>query len=82
VPASTERARRPTVVVDVVQGTLLDSALLTQLVRFGTELRLAGGELVVVCGDPELRRLLRTTRLDSAFVVRGPHADAHPLAAS
>ena len=65
-PASTERARRPTVVVDVVQGTLLDSALLTQLVRFGTE----------------LRRLLRTTRLDSAFVVRGPHADAHPLTAS
>jgi anti-anti-sigma factor len=64
------------IVVDVRESTLFDAAILSLLVRLGKQLRAAGGDLVVVCRDATLRRLLGITLLDAAFGVQPTRAAA------
>jgi anti-anti-sigma regulatory factor len=62
--------------VDVGTAVLLDAALLTFLVRLGDRLRAGGRDLVVVCREPALRRLLEHTVANASFQVARSCSDA------
>jgi anti-sigma B factor antagonist len=56
-------------VVDLAQTTSIDSTALGVLVAAMKRLRLHGGELAVVCSDPEIVRTFEITGLDEVFPV-------------
>lgn len=59
-------SRRATVVVDLSETTFLDSAVLDLLLR--TRTRLADGrQLVLVCDDPTIQRVLEIAGVDQLF---------------
>jgi anti-sigma B factor antagonist len=56
-------------VVDLDHATSIDSTALGVLRAASKRLRLHGGELAVVCGDPEISRTFEITGLDEVFPV-------------
>lgn len=57
------------VVVDLDEATSIDSTTLGVLIAASKRLRLHGGELAVVCSDPEITRTFQITGLDEVFPV-------------
>ena len=70
-------ARR--VVVDLTAASFVDAATLGVLLRAQRRLDAAGGELILVCNDRHLLRILRLTLLDRAFTIYEHRADAMRL---
>jgi anti-sigma B factor antagonist len=64
------------IVVDLSGATFVDSTALGVLLGAVKRLRLAGGELVIVCADLNIRRILSITLLDRAFTIYDTVADA------
>ena len=63
-------AEGPTrIVVDLSGATFVDSTTLGVLLGAVKRLRLIGGELVLVCADLNIRRILSITLLDRAFTI-------------
>jgi anti-sigma B factor antagonist len=62
--------RGTTLVVDLDGVTAVDDAGLGALLGAAGRAREHGGDLVVVCTEPTLRRRLEVTRLDRAIEVR------------
>ena len=76
-------AEGPTrIVVDLSGATFVDSTTLGVLLGAVKRLRLIGGELVLVCSDLNIRRILSITLLDRAFTIYDtlPEALAAPPA--
>jgi len=63
-------------VVDLSGATFVDSTTLGVLLGAVKRLRLIGGELVLVCADLNIRRILSITLLDRAFVIYDTLAEA------
>jgi anti-sigma B factor antagonist len=57
------------IVVDLSGATFVDSTTLGVLLGAVKRLRLIGGELVIVCADLNIRRILSITLLDRAFTI-------------
>ena len=57
------------IVVDLSGATFVDSTTLGVLLGAVKRLRLIGGELVLVCADLNIRRILSITLLDRAFTI-------------
>ena len=64
------------IVVDLSGATFVDSTALGVLLGAVKRLRLAGGELVIVCADLNIRRILSITLLDRAFTIYDTVDDA------
>ena len=62
-----EEPRR--IVVDLSGATFVDSTTLGVLLGAVKRLRMIGGELVIVCSDLNIRRILSITLLDRAFTI-------------
>jgi anti-sigma B factor antagonist len=60
-------ARR--IVVDLTTATFIDSTTLGVLLGALKRLRPTGGELSVVCADPNIRRIFQITLLDRVFSI-------------
>jgi anti-sigma B factor antagonist len=70
-------AEEPTrIVVDLSGATFVDSTTLGVLLGAVKRLRLIGGELVIVCADLNIRRILSITLLDRAFTIYDTLDDA------
>jgi anti-sigma B factor antagonist len=59
----------PTVTVDLSQAALIDSRTIAVLVDATERLRGGGGDLLVVCRDPNILRLFRRIGLESALTI-------------
>ena len=55
------------VLVDLSEATFIDSTTLGVLMGAVKRLRPAGGELAIVCRDPNIRRIFEITLLDRIF---------------
>ena len=64
------------VVVDLGATTFVDSTTLGVLLGAAKRLRLNGGDLVLVCADRNIRRILEITLLDRVFTIYERLADA------
>jgi anti-sigma B factor antagonist len=64
------------IVVDLSGATFVDSTTLGVLLGAVKRLRLIGGELVIVCADLNIRRILSITLLDRAFTIYDTLDDA------
>jgi anti-sigma B factor antagonist len=64
------------IVVDLTGATFVDSTTLGVLLGAVKRLRLIGGELVIVCSDLNIRRILSITLLDRAFTIYDTLDDA------
>jgi anti-sigma B factor antagonist len=64
------------IVVDLTGATFVDSTTLGVLLGAVKRLRLIGGELVIVCADLNIRRILSITLLDRAFTIYDTLGDA------
>ena len=64
------------IVVDLSGATFVDSTTLGVLLGAVKRLRLIGGELVIVCADLNIRRILSITLLDRAFTIYDTLEDA------
>ena len=64
------------IVVDMTDATFVDSTTLGVLLGAVKRLRLIGSELVIVCSDLNIRRILSITLLDRAFRIYDTLADA------
>jgi len=64
------------IVVDLTGATFVDSTTLGVLLGAVKRLRLVGGELVIVCADLNIRRILSITLLDRAFTIYDTLDDA------
>lgn len=64
------------IVVDLSGATFVDSTTLGVLLGAVKRLRLIGGELVIVCADLNIRRILSITLLDRAFTIYDTLGDA------
>jgi anti-sigma B factor antagonist len=64
------------IVVDLSGATFVDSTTLGVLLGAVKRLRLVGGELVIVCSDLNIRRILSITLLDRAFTIYDTLDDA------
>jgi anti-sigma B factor antagonist len=60
-------ARR--IVVDLTSATFIDSTTLGVLLGALKHFRPSGGELVLVCADPNIRRIFEITLLDRVFAI-------------
>lgn len=63
-----DRAARR-VVVDLTATRFIDASTLGLLASAARRLRYDGGELVLVCGDPHIRKILTITLLDRLFTI-------------
>lgn len=59
-----------TLIVDLGAATFVDSTFLGVLLRWLGRLREHGGELGVVCSDPNLRKIFEITGLDRMLTIR------------
>ena len=57
------------VLVDLSNATFIDSTTLGVLMGAVKRLRPAGGELVIACHDPNLRKIFEITLLDRVFQI-------------
>ena len=64
------------VVVDFSDTTFIDSTTLGVLLGALKRFRPTGGELVLVCSDPNIRRIFEITLLDRVFAIFGTREDA------
>jgi anti-sigma B factor antagonist len=64
------------VVVDLGATTFVDSTTLGVLLGAAKRLRMNGGDLVLVCADRNIRRILEITLLDRVFTIYERRADA------
>jgi anti-sigma B factor antagonist len=64
------------VVVDMTEATFVDSTALGVLLGAVKRLRPLGGDLVIVCSNPNIRRILSITLLDRAFAIYDSLAEA------
>ena len=64
------------IVVDLSGATFVDSTTLGVLLGAVKRLRMSGGELVIVCSDLNIRRILSITLLDRAFTIYDTLDDA------
>ena len=64
------------IVVDLSGATFVDSTTLGVLLGAVKRLRMIGGELVIVCSDLNIRRILSITLLDRAFTIYDTLDDA------
>jgi anti-sigma B factor antagonist len=70
-------AEGPTrIIVDLSGATFVDSTTLGVLLGAVKRLRMGGGELVLVCSDLNIRRILSITLLDRAFTIYDALPDA------
>lgn len=69
------------IVVDLSGATFVDSTTLGVLLGAVKRLRTIGGELVIVCSDLNIRRILSITLLDRAFTIYDKLDDALGTAA-
>jgi anti-sigma B factor antagonist len=72
------------IVVDLTSATFIDSTTLGVLLGALKRFRPSGGELVLVCSDPNIRRIFEITLLDRVFAIFGTRESAieFPPAAS
>ena len=64
------------IIVDLSGATFVDSTTLGVLLGAVKRLRMIGGELVIVCSDLNIRRILSITLLDRAFTIYDALDDA------
>jgi len=57
------------IVVDLTSATFIDSTTLGVLLGALKRLRPAGGELSIVCPDPNIRKIFQITLLDRVFSI-------------
>ena len=57
------------VLVDLSNATFIDSTTLGVLMGAVKRLRPAGGELVIACHDPNIRKIFEITLLDRVFTI-------------
>lgn len=57
------------VVVDLAEATFIDSTTLGVLMGAVKRLRPSGGELTIVCRDPNIRKIFEITLLDRIFSI-------------
>jgi anti-sigma B factor antagonist len=57
------------IVVDLTSATFIDSTTLGVLLGALKRSRASGGELVLVCTDPNIRRIFEITLLDRVFAI-------------
>jgi anti-sigma B factor antagonist len=62
--------------VDMTEATFVDSTALGVLLGAVKRLRLLGGELAIVCSNPNIRRIFSITLLDRAFTIFDTLAEA------
>jgi len=60
---------RQSIVVDLTDATFIDSTMLRVLVNVSKRLRPAGGELLVVCREQNIRKIFEITLLDRVFTI-------------
>ena len=65
-----------TVIVDFTNTTFIDSTALGVLVGAVKRLRAVDGELIVVCGDPNITKIFEITGLDRVFSIYDSRDDA------
>ena len=73
-------ARR--IVVDLTAATFIDSTTLGVLLGALKRFRPSGGELALVCSDPNIRRVFEITLLDRVFAIFKTRESAFAPAAS
>ena len=73
-------ARR--IVVDLTAATFIDSTTLGVLLGALKRFRPSGGELALVCSDPNIRRVFEITLLDRVFAIFETREGAFPATAS
>jgi anti-sigma B factor antagonist len=64
------------IVVDLTSATFIDSTTLGVLLGALKRLRPAGGELAIVCPDPNIRKIFQITLLDRVFSIFETREDA------
>jgi anti-sigma B factor antagonist len=69
------------IVVDMTEATFVDSTAFGVLLGAAKRLRLFGGELVIVCSNSNIRRILSITLLDRAFTIYDTLAEALAVSA-
>ena len=57
------------IVVDLTGATFIDSTMLRVLLNVSKRLKISAGELLVVCGEPSVRRIFQVTLLDRVFTI-------------
>ena len=57
------------IVIDLTSATFIDSTTLGVLLGALKRFRPTGGELVLVCSDPNIRRIFEITLLDRVFPI-------------
>lgn len=74
-------APESTMTIDLAEAELVDSRTIAVLVEATERLRAAGGDLLVVCQDPNILRLFQRIGLDSELTIVGSREQAEKLAA-
>jgi anti-sigma B factor antagonist len=64
------------VVVDLSEASIVDSTALGVLLSAARRIRERHGEIQVVVGRPEIRRIFEITMLDGVFTLHGTRAEA------
>jgi anti-sigma B factor antagonist len=64
------------IIVDLTSATFIDSTTLGVLLGALKRFRPTGGELVLVCSDPNIRRIFEITLLDRVFAIFGTRESA------
>jgi anti-sigma B factor antagonist len=57
------------IVVDLTEGTFIDSTMLRVLLNVSKRLRPGGGELLLVCHEHNIRKIFEITLLDRVFTI-------------
>jgi anti-sigma B factor antagonist len=57
------------IVVDLTDATFIDSTMLRVLLNVSKRLRPGGGELLLVCKEPNIRKIFEITLLDRVFTI-------------
>lgn len=70
------------IVVDLTSATFIDSTTLGVLLGALKRFRPTGGELALVCTDPNIRRVFEITLLDRVFAIFKTRSAAFPATAS
>lgn len=64
------------IVLDLTAATFVDSTVVNALLASTVRIRRAGGDLVIVCPNPDVRRVFELTALDAIFAVVDTRHDA------
>jgi anti-sigma B factor antagonist len=67
---------RERIVLDLAPASFIDSTVVNTLFASIARIRRAGGDLAIVCPNPDLRRLLEITGLDAIFATTDDRAQA------